>query len=143
MPGAVLDPIESHIDGFGYFLFDCAVDKSFQGRVVNADWSRWLWVPKFLEGIAYRHGLLAIVKSGTNFGFSGGRHHVVEDISLAEMPCSVGTLLIQGLSGPMKWLVHPESTMDWRLLDGLRAGTKVLQENELFKTKKSLGLTVP
>ena len=37
-------------------------------------------MPKFLEGSAYRHGLLAIVKSGTNFGFSGGRHHVVEDL---------------------------------------------------------------
>ena len=46
--------------------------------------------------------------------------------SLTEMPCYVGTLLTQGLSGPMKWLVQPESTMAWRLTDGLRAGTKVL-----------------
>ena len=37
-------------------------------------------VPKFLEGSAYRHGLLAIVKSGTDFGFSSGRHHVMEDL---------------------------------------------------------------
>ena len=37
-------------------------------------------MPEFLEGSAYRHGLLAIVKSGTDFGFSSGRHHVVEDI---------------------------------------------------------------
>ena len=63
--------------------------------------------------------------------------------SLAEMPCSVGTLLTQGLSGPMKWLVHPDSTMAWRSADGLRAGTKVLQENKCLKTKESLGLTVP
>ena len=35
-------------------------------------------MPKFLEGSAYRHGLLAIVKSGTDFGFSDGRHLVVE-----------------------------------------------------------------
>ena len=28
----------------------------------------------------YQHDLLAIVKSGTDFGFSGGRHHVVEDL---------------------------------------------------------------
>ena len=34
-------------------------------------------VPEFLEGSEYWHGLLAIVKSGTDFGFSGGRHHVV------------------------------------------------------------------
>ena len=37
-------------------------------------------MPKFLEVITYRHGLLEIVKGGTNFGFSGRRHHVVEDI---------------------------------------------------------------
>ena len=37
-------------------------------------------MPEFLEGSAYRHGLLAIVKSGTDFGFSGGRHHIVEDL---------------------------------------------------------------
>ena len=37
-------------------------------------------MPEFLEGSAYRHGLLAIVKSCTDFGFSGGRHHVVKDI---------------------------------------------------------------
>ena len=63
--------------------------------------------------------------------------------SLTEMPCSVGTLLTQGLSGPMKWLVQPESTMARKSTDGLRAGTKVLQENKLFKTKESLGLNVP
>ena len=77
LSGAVLDPIEAHIDGFGYFLFDCAVGKTFHGRVVDADWSRWLQVPEFLEGSAYWHGLLAIVKGGTNFAFSSGRHHVV------------------------------------------------------------------
>ena len=37
-------------------------------------------VSEFLEGSAYRHGLLAIVKGGTNFGFSGGCHHVMEDL---------------------------------------------------------------
>ena len=47
--------------------------------------------------------------------------------SLADMPCSVGNFLTQGLSGPMKWLVQPESAMAQQLSDGLRAGTKVLQ----------------
>ena len=37
-------------------------------------------MPKFLEGSAYRHGLLDVVKSGTDFRFSGGRHHVVKDL---------------------------------------------------------------
>ena len=39
-----------------------------------------MWVPEFLEGIAYRHRLLAVVKSGTDFSLSGGRHHVVKDL---------------------------------------------------------------
>ena len=37
-------------------------------------------MPEFLEGSAYWHGLLDIVKSGTDFGFSGGLHHVVKDL---------------------------------------------------------------
>ena len=63
--------------------------------------------------------------------------------SRTEMLCSVGNLLLRGLFGPMKWLVQPESTMDWLSLDGWRAGTRVLQENKNLKTKESLGLTVP
>ena len=35
-------------------------------------------MPKFLEGSAYWHGLLAIMKYGTDFGFCDGRHQVVE-----------------------------------------------------------------
>ena len=80
LPGAVLYPIEAHIDDLGTFFLYGAVCETFHGRVIDADWSWWLRVPKFLEGSAYRHGLLAIVKFGTDFGFSGGRHHVVEDI---------------------------------------------------------------
>ena len=37
-------------------------------------------MPEFLEGSAYWHGLLAVVKSGTYFSLSGGRHHVVKDL---------------------------------------------------------------
>ena len=47
-PGAVLDPIEAHVYGFGSFLVDCAIGEAFCGRVVDADWSRWLWVTEFL-----------------------------------------------------------------------------------------------
>ena len=57
-----------------------AVCETFHGRVVDADWSWCLRVPSFLEGSAYRHGLLSIVKSGTDFGFRSGPHHFVEDI---------------------------------------------------------------
>ena len=80
LPGAVLDTIEAHINAFGSFLLYGAIFETFCGRVVDANWSWWLWVPEFLEGSAYRHGLLAIVKSGTDFSISGGRHHVVKDL---------------------------------------------------------------
>ena len=80
LPGAVLDPIEAHIDGFGSFLLYGAICETFRGRVVDADWSWWLWVPEFLEGSAYWHGLLAVVKSGTDFSLSSRHHHVVKDI---------------------------------------------------------------
>ena len=36
---------------------------------------------------------------------------------------------MQGLFVPMKWLVQPEYTLARLLPDGLRAGTRVLQEN--------------
>ena len=77
--GAVLDPIEAHINDFGPFFLYGAICKNLRGRIVDMDWSWWLWVPEFLEGSAYRHILLAIVKSGTDFSLSGGRHHVVKD----------------------------------------------------------------
>ena len=84
MPGAVLDPIEAHVDDFGTFLFDRAVGKTFIGGVVNVDWDQWLWVPEFCEDSADWHGLLTIMEGGANFGFSGGRHHVVENLGDGE-----------------------------------------------------------
>ena len=46
LPGAVLDLIEAHIDGFGYFLLYGSVCKTFRGRVVDADCS---WCGKLLH----------------------------------------------------------------------------------------------
>ena len=80
LPGAVLDPIEAHVDGFRYFSFDCAVGEAFSGGVVDADWSQCLWVPELCEGSAYRQGLLTIMEGGADFGFIGGHHHVVENL---------------------------------------------------------------
>ena len=78
--GAFLDPIEVHVNGFGYILLDRTVGKAFSSVVVDADWCRWLWVTEFCEGSADRHGLFTIMESGADSGFSGGRHHVVENI---------------------------------------------------------------
>ena len=46
-----------------------------------------------------------------------------------------GDFVGAGFFRPMKWLVQPESTMARMLSDGLRAGTRVLQQNKLLKTK--------
>ena len=59
---AVLDPIEAHVNGFGCFLFDCAVGKSFSSGVFEADCIQWLRVSEFCEGSAHRHGLLTIME---------------------------------------------------------------------------------
>ena len=80
LPGAVLDPIEVHVDGFGCFLFDHAMGEAFISQVVDADWSQWLWVPKFCKVGAYRNGFLTIMEGGAHFGFSGRRHQVVENL---------------------------------------------------------------
>ena len=53
LPGAVLDPIEAHVDGFGYFLFDRSVGEAFSSVFFDAYWSRWFLVPDFCEGSAY------------------------------------------------------------------------------------------
>ena len=84
MLSTVLDPIEAHIDGFEYCLFDCAVGKAFSGGVVDTDWSRWLRVPEFCEGSTDRHGLLTIMEGGANFGFSGRRHQHVDNLEDGE-----------------------------------------------------------
>ena len=80
LPGAVLDPIEAHVYGFGFFLFDRVVGKAFIGGLFDADWSRGLWVPELCEGSAYRHDLLMIMEGGADFDFRGICHHVVENL---------------------------------------------------------------
>ena len=37
-------------------------------------------MPKFCEGSAYQHGLLTIMEGGADFGFIGGRHHVMKNL---------------------------------------------------------------
>ena len=41
---SVPQPIISHVDGFGTFLFDGVVHDSIGARVIRLDWSWWLLV---------------------------------------------------------------------------------------------------
>ena len=46
----------------------------------------------------------------------------------------MGTLRVHGVVGPIKWLVHPESTMALLLLEGLLEGTRI-GEYILFRSE--------
>ena len=47
---AILEPVESHVHGFGAFLFDGVVGEAGGRGVVSLDGRGWLWVAKFFEG---------------------------------------------------------------------------------------------
>ena len=44
----VTEPIESHVDCFGSFLFNGIVDDTSRGTVVRFEWSGRLFVSQFL-----------------------------------------------------------------------------------------------
>jgi hypothetical protein len=48
----VLDPIESHLHGFGFLLFDLFVGKTVGGGVVNLYRGGWLGVSHFAKGVS-------------------------------------------------------------------------------------------
>ena len=59
---SVLDPIKTHVDGFGAFLFAGAVGDGDSGGVVYLYRCWWLGMSKFFEGSAQGDGFLAVVK---------------------------------------------------------------------------------
>jgi hypothetical protein len=58
----VFDPVKTHVDGFGYFLFDCVVCKSGHSGVVGLHGCGWSGVAKFVEREANWLGFLSIEK---------------------------------------------------------------------------------
>ena len=62
LSNAVADPIETHINGFGMFLFDGVISNSVCSTVVGLDRCGWLWVPQLFKGNANRAGFFAIVE---------------------------------------------------------------------------------
>ena len=47
---SVADPIKSHVNGFGAFLFDCVVDNPLSACIVGLYGGSWLRVAQFVEG---------------------------------------------------------------------------------------------
>ena len=75
----VADPVETHVDCFGALLFDGAICKSDDGRVVNLHGRGRLGLAEFAEQCADGDGFLSIDIDGTNFGFGDRSHDVGHD----------------------------------------------------------------
>ena len=80
LPDTVADPIESHVDSFGSLLFDSLIGNARSSIVVCEHWSWWLWMAEFGQCDAERTGFFAIVKEGTELGFSSTGEDFLHDL---------------------------------------------------------------
>ena len=67
---AIADPVKTHVDRFGPFLFDSVSDNSTGGVIIGGHRGGWLRVPHFGKSNAERACFFAIVEERTEFGFS-------------------------------------------------------------------------
>ena len=74
--------MEAHVHGFGALLFDSVVEDAFAGGVVSSNWSGWLFVAKFDEGLADGATCLGVVEAASDFGFGGTGHDISEDVNI-------------------------------------------------------------
>ncbi len=75
----VLDPIKTHVDCFGSFLFDGVIGETFGSGVVDLH-RRWrLRMSHLLERGPNGDGFLSIEVGGGNFGFGSGSHDAADD----------------------------------------------------------------
>ena len=59
---SVSDPIESHVNSFGAFLFDSVVCDTGGCAVVGLDWGGWLRMSELFETSSERAGLFCTVE---------------------------------------------------------------------------------
>ena len=78
---AVLDPMETHVHGFGPFLFHGLVGKSCSGGIVNLHWGGRLGMLEFLESGAERDGVLAIEIRTGDFCFGSGANNDIKNFA--------------------------------------------------------------
>ena len=67
---AVLDPIKSHVHGFGSFLLQFHVGEADSSCVIDFNRRGRLWMAHFFKGVAKGDGGFGVVKEGTAFCFS-------------------------------------------------------------------------
>jgi hypothetical protein len=97
---SVLDPIESHVDGFGSSLFDGAIGNARGAGVVSLQGSGALWVAHVDESSAQSFGVFSIEEEGAELGFSGRRKDDFHDRR-------------ENMDGAIEW---------WRFCVGIRLG---------------------
>ena len=75
----IFEPIESHVDGFGLFLFNGACEDATCGDIVGFQWCRGLGVSQFDEALADGQCFLCIEVKGSHFSFGCGCHYSFDD----------------------------------------------------------------
>ena len=78
---SVLNPVETHVHGFGHFLSDAFVGDANGGGIINLDRGGGLGMPHFNERGAYGNSGLAIEKEGAIFRFSSGGHDIAQNFA--------------------------------------------------------------
>ena len=75
----VTDPIETHIDGLGAFLFDGVRGESYGGGVVHLHFGGRMGMIHLLQCGSDRDSLLTIDVGCSYFGFCRRSHDIVHD----------------------------------------------------------------
>jgi hypothetical protein len=73
----VTNPIETHVHGFGAFLFDIVVGNAGGSAVVSLNWCRRLGMSEFFETGKQWAGFFTIMAEGSKFSLGSGRWRVL------------------------------------------------------------------
>ena len=75
----ILDPVISHVHGFGLLLLNLLVCKPDGDSVVNLDGGGGLRMAHFMKGGSQCNCFLCIVEKGPALGFRCGRHDIAHN----------------------------------------------------------------
>jgi len=67
----VLDPVKTHVHGFGAALLDCVIDDARCASIVSLYWRGSLRVSTFEQCDTERRCIFCVMKKCAGFGFSG------------------------------------------------------------------------
>ena len=80
LPGAILQPVKTHVNGLGPFLLDGSIGKTHGSCVVNLNGRGGLWVSHLSKSGAEGNSFLGIDVGGPDFSFSCRAHDVAHDL---------------------------------------------------------------